>query len=239
MEPKTIDGMEVVEYRNLQNGQSAMVTYAGQTITLDLGGKPLEETLDASYCAFVRDRESPSRIRALSIDGKPLYRPETMSLKEALSLKAMFLDGLFPGLEGYAFDCIRRFSPETMDYCLSYMPTRRAGIPTSVRQKVYAKCKGHCAYCGKKIRIDEMQVDHVDSHYRHQGKDELDNYLPACKDCNGLKSDYLLEEFRNVLIPSCAWSKSGRKGAIAKAYRLNGISKRKIVFYFEKMEEEK
>ena len=31
----------------------------------------------------------------------------------------------------------------------------------SERQKVYQMSDGHCAYCGKPIRYDEMQVDHV------------------------------------------------------------------------------
>lgn len=31
----------------------------------------------------------------------------------------------------------------------------------SERQKVYHMFDGHCAYCGKLIRYDEMQVDHV------------------------------------------------------------------------------
>lgn len=34
-------------------------------------------------------------------------------------------------------------------------------IPKKIRQQVYDKCGGHCAYCGKEIAYKDMQVDHV------------------------------------------------------------------------------
>lgn len=42
---------------------------------------------------------------------------------------------------------------------------RRKSIPKKVRQKVYEKYDGHCAYCGKKLEYKDMQVDHIQSHY--------------------------------------------------------------------------
>lgn len=125
----------------------------------------------------------------------------------------------------------------TKGFIRSYMPAKRSPIGKSTREAVYAMYDGHCAYCGKKIAYEEMQVDHVDSHYRHQGEDDISNYLPSCRDCNGLKSDYLLEEFRNVLIPQCARANPNsncRAGRICKAYKLKW-NKNKIVFYFEKL----
>ena len=131
----------------------------------------------------------------------------------------------------------------------SYMPLKRGRIGAADRMAVYNKCGGHCAYCGKPIKYEEMQVDHVESHYRHMGKDEIGNYLPACRDCNGLKSDYLLEEFRDKLIPDCAKKSSmggmcfrrqdTRSARIAKAYGLDKNPKKKIIFYFEEYEDEK
>ena len=138
---------------------------------------------------------------------------------------------------------LETFLEENMaeEFIKSYMPVKRSRIDAETRRKVYEKCDGHCAYCGKEITIQEMQVDHVDSHYRHQGQDTMDNYLPSCRDCNGLKSDYLLEEFRNVLIPRCAkasLASNSREARICKAYKLKW-NKRKIVFYFEKLKEKK
>ena len=30
-----------------------------------------------------------------------------------------------------------------------------------MRQRVYDKYDGHCAYCGREIKMSEMQVDHI------------------------------------------------------------------------------
>ena len=37
----------------------------------------------------------------------------------------------------------------------------RKPISKAMRQKVYDKYDGHCAYCGRKIKMREMQVDHI------------------------------------------------------------------------------
>lgn len=81
--------------------------------------------------------------------------------------------------------------------------TRKA-IPKQVRQQVYDKCNGHCAYCGCKLDIKDMQVDHIESVYRaeYNGKDEdntIDNYMPACRACNLYKGAMNIDEFRNRL----------------------------------------
>lgn len=54
--------------------------------------------------------------------------------------------------------------------------TRKA-IPKQVRQQVYDKCNGHCAYCGCKLDIKDMQVDHIESVYRaeYNGKRALED----------------------------------------------------------------
>ena len=223
-----------------------LVTYAGQTITLDVGSKAPESLLDCLYVVVLREKAHKTHYRLVSVkDDKLLYSAEELpwcSLKEALAWKNRFHNSwqLQKVREDYAFFKVMQYSDMTLDWIRSYMPSKRAKIDQATREAVYAKCHGHCAYCGKEISIGEMQVDHVDSHYRHQGKDEIDNYLPSCRDCNGLKSDYDLEEFRNVLIPNCA--KKGkicgdnRKSRIVKAYGLALNKKKKIVFYFEKEE---
>ena len=67
-----------------------------------------------------------------------------------------------------------------------------------IRQKVYQKYYGHCAYCGKEILYSEMQVDHiVPKHFN--GENDLSNYNPSCRSCNFYKSVNSLEAFRNML----------------------------------------
>lgn len=72
---------------------------------------------------------------------------------------------------------------------------RRKSIPKKVRQKVYEKYDGHCAYCGKKLEYKDMQVDHIKSHYL-DGSDELENYNPSCRQCNFYKGTMDIEDFR-------------------------------------------
>lgn len=145
-------------------------------------------------------------------------------------------------------DCKICIKPgDLLDTYRGYMPSKRTPISKATREEVYKKYSGHCAYCGKPIAMNEMQVDHVTSHYRHNGKDEIGNYLPSCRDCNGLKSDYTLEEFRDTLIPNCARKVTAKGGMvnrardcralrIARAYGLDKSPRKKIRFYFEREE---
>lgn len=220
-----------------------VASYGGATTTFPYS-EGLEKLADCLFLVIVSEKGHLSHYRLVSTsDDELLYRNENLpwcTLKEALEWKAKFLHDLSLShiRQKYDFYKIMTYSDMTKDWVKSYMPSKRGVIDQATRRLVYMKCDGHCAYCGKEIEFNEMQVDHVDSHYRHHGKDELDNYLPACRDCNGLKSDYLLEEFRNVLIPNCA--KKGkicgdnRSSRICKAYKLRPHQKTKIVFYFEK-----
>jgi 5-methylcytosine-specific restriction endonuclease McrA len=88
-------------------------------------------------------------------------------------------------------------------------------ISKDKRRKVYAKYKGHCAYCGKSIAYSEMQVDHMHpkcqghfyesersrEYYNLQGEnvDSFENLMPTCRRCNHYKRSYRLEDFRNMI----------------------------------------
>lgn len=67
------------------------------------------------------------------------------------------------------------------------------------RQHVYEKCNGRCAYCGCELDIKDMQIDHIQSLYWHNGSNEIDNLLPACRSCNHYKGSSTLENFRKIL----------------------------------------
>lgn len=180
--------------------------------------------------ALFKEIGSTNHYRFADGNWRLVYPPAKPFLFELDTLES------FPKVIGdYAFETFLE-EDKAEEFIKSYMPLKRSRVDSDMRRLVYAKCDGHCAYCGKEIKIEEMQVDHVDSHYRHQGQDSIDNYLPSCRDCNGLKSDYLLEEFRNVLIPKCAkasLASNSRASRICKAYKLKW-NKSKIVFYFER-----
>lgn len=111
------------------------------------------------------------------------------------------------------------------------------------RQQVYAKYNGHCAYCGKEIAYNEMQVDHKVPLYRgygtlvgvERGTDDMENLMPSCRRCNFRKGTFTVEQFRKELLKQC-------EGIIKRSfqvrqsidYGLIQVNIKPIVFYFEK-----
>jgi 5-methylcytosine-specific restriction endonuclease McrA len=81
------------------------------------------------------------------------------------------------------------------------------------RDKVYLKCAGYCAYCGIKLTIKQMHVDHkfpkiLSNHLATKDllgnwimpdMDTFDNLMPSCRECNNYKGAWSLEEFRRNL----------------------------------------
>jgi 5-methylcytosine-specific restriction endonuclease McrA len=74
-----------------------------------------------------------------------------------------------------------------------------------IREVVYNKFGGRCAYCGNHIEYKDMQVDHLvpirrgvpdNRLYEERGKDEVSNYMPSCRMCNFYKQENSLEDFR-------------------------------------------
>lgn len=124
---------------------------------------------------------------------------------------------------------------------------KRKTIPKKIREAVYNKYDGHCAYCGKKIEYKEMQVDHLipvqRERFKRYSEEEIEcfeNYVPACRRCNHYKRAHSLEVFRKMIeeIPS----KLYRDNYIYKVgldYGLVEPHEQKIRFYFEKVEDER
>ena len=69
-----------------------------------------------------------------------------------------------------------------------------------LKERVFNKCDGHCAYCGKQLTIKTMQVDHF--HPKLHADlcpipiDDYCNLLPACRSCNFYKNAMNLRMFR-------------------------------------------
>lgn len=78
---------------------------------------------------------------------------------------------------------------------------QRRKLTKAERLTVYNKTGGHCAYCGRELRFEDMQVDHVVpiNGWSEQGSDTLDNMLPACRSCNHYKSRSTLDGFRKMV----------------------------------------
>jgi nuclear transport factor 2 (NTF2) superfamily protein len=93
-----------------------------------------------------------------------------------------------------------------------------------------------------------MQVDHVDAVYRHEkelelGKAEsvnnMENYMPSCRQCNFYKSTFELEKFRERIAE--VMMKNLQKDfnyRLALKYGLIKENIKPVIFYFERMDKE-
>jgi 5-methylcytosine-specific restriction endonuclease McrA len=81
-----------------------------------------------------------------------------------------------------------------------------------LRQMVYNKYNGHCAYCGIEIKYKDMQVDHIKAkstnkpirrdiygNYVYPADNDFVNLNPSCRRCNHYKRAESLEVFRNMI----------------------------------------
>lgn len=121
------------------------------------------------------------------------------------------------------------------DILKQYDEIKRKKLTKEERIEIYNRFDGRCGYCGEKIDIKDMQVDHIVA-LRVGGTDTLDNMICACRSCNHYKSTYTLEKFEKQLqeIPN----RLIRDSAIfrlALKYGLIEIKDKKVEFYFKKI----
>lgn len=110
----------------------------------------------------------------------------------------------------------------------------RKQISKDVRKQVYQKCNGHCAYCGCELDYKDMQVDHVISVYGNDGSNDIENLMPTCRMCNFYKSTFTLEDYRKNLESLHERLQKLFIYRMAMKYGLITEHKNKVVFYFEK-----
>lgn len=116
----------------------------------------------------------------------------------------------------------------------AYDETKRKKLTQNDRLEVYDRYGGRCAYCGEKIDIKDMHIDHMKA-LRIGGTDTIDNMICACRSCNHYKSTYTLETFRNQVqeIPN-RLIRDSAIFRIALRFGLVEIKDKNIEFYFEK-----
>ena len=74
----------------------------------------------------------------------------------------------------------------------------RTHISPSRRTSVYYMFDGHCAYCGKELKMSEMEIDHIVPYIETRNND-LDNLFPSCVCCNVNKSTLSIDKFRTLI----------------------------------------
>ena len=120
------------------------------------------------------------------------------------------------------------------------------------RIEVWNKYSKRCAYCGDAIEYKDMQVDHIIPQYRYSeehgclidkgkkveyGMDDLINLNPACRVCNKWKSTWDIDEFREEIQEQLnRLQLRSSNFRIAVKYRLVKLFPKKVVFYFERIE---
>lgn len=144
-------------------------------------------------------------------------------------------------------------------------------IPKKIRQQIFEKYNGHCAYCGCELTMKTMQVDHIYSVYHAEmkakgmvtspgdAKDEngeyiydkqrlqkraasvndIDNLMPACRQCNFYKGAMDIETFRNAL-ETTLYENTVKPFQFRLAEKYGFVQRypHKIQFYFEKEKKE-
>ena len=113
----------------------------------------------------------------------------------------------------------------------------RKPIPKNIREQVYRKYNGHCAYCGCELEYKDMQVDHYIPVWSQNGSNELSNLMPACRMCNYYKDTFTLDKFRENLETLHERLRKPFIYRLALKYGLIEENKQKIKFYFEELEE--
>ena len=110
----------------------------------------------------------------------------------------------------------------------------------AIRQKVYEKYNGRCAYCGREIRYEDMQIDHFiakKAYFGEEGTDDFSNLMPSCRMCNHYKRANPLELFRRYIkeIPYKLRKNYIYKVGLAYGNVIENI--KPIEFYFEKVQD--
>ena len=120
------------------------------------------------------------------------------------------------------------------DILKQYDETKRKKLTKEERIEIYNRFDGRCGYCGEKINIKNMKVEHIVD-LRVGGTDTLDNMICACRSCNHYKSTYTLEVFEKQLqeIPN-RLIRDSVIFRIALRYGLIEIKDKKVEFYFKK-----
>ena len=114
---------------------------------------------------------------------------------------------------------------------------------TTNREKVYHKYGGRCAYCGRKIEIKAMHVDHywpqhLAHFYPRLDNNREENLMPSCRKCNSCKGGLRPKAFRKEL--SLQVKRLRKNAQFERALRFGQvtINERPIVFYFERKQSE-
>lgn len=111
-----------------------------------------------------------------------------------------------------------------------------------LREQVFNKFNGKCAYCGCELPKKGWHIDHLLPVVRcprtgkklYPERDEISNMMPSCQSCNINKHSDSIENFRALIYGFInSLNKYSTQYKIAKRYGLIKENNIDIKFYFE------
>ncbi|MDO4803355.1 MAG: HNH endonuclease signature motif containing protein [Lachnospiraceae bacterium] len=120
------------------------------------------------------------------------------------------------------------------------MSVKRRQIGKETRRELWERECRKCAYCGMKIGLGEVTVDHKIPLSRG-GPDCRENMVCSCVGCNKLKADRTVEEFRKVvgMLEQDLLNESPKFRAALRFRILRENKRKRILFHFEVREEKR
>lgn len=116
---------------------------------------------------------------------------------------------------------------------------------SSIRQQVFNKYGGRCAYCGCELQKG-FHIDHIEAHWHNwtqeesdkhkikKGSNSTENLNPACPRCNRWKATFSIEAFRNeISLQIQRLNQYSPNYRLAKDYGLVVEAAQPVKFYFE------
>lgn len=75
-----------------------------------------------------------------------------------------------------------------------------ACIPITKQKKflILNKTHGRCAYCGRKLTLETMTLDHIFPKSKRKNNDYT-NLFASCRQCNNLKGDRTIKQYRSLV----------------------------------------
>lgn len=108
------------------------------------------------------------------------------------------------------------------------------------RVAVLSKYNNRCAYCGCKLTLKTLSVDHIEPLQRHikepkADKYDMDNLNPSCYSCNSSKQDKTIEVWReHILNTHTKLLKNDSSYRLLNRMKMISV-KSTLLFYFEKI----
>jgi len=110
-----------------------------------------------------------------------------------------------------------------------------------IRNRIFHKYNGHCAYCGCEILRTSFNIDHIKPLRRgdreNKGENLIINYNPSCISCNSSKGTLSIESWRKeLLLKIIRQNRDSAQYRLIKRFGLITETGQDVIFYYEKHE---